>query len=384
MMLGIIVGICAMNVLNSVGEATRQDAVQKFKNMLGTFDTVMIRPGAGRTRGMVSLTNVPPTLKFQDAEALGSELAAVSEVSLVQNAFDVDVIYKDYADSPAIFGVSSNWLKLRGQDVQSGRFISDEDETSHARVAVLGSEVSALLFPQEEPLGKTIRVGAVPFSVVGTLPSQGVGPGGGSLDDLVLVPVTTSATRLFNRDFLTMVIAKLRDPREADAGVAQITELLRSRHRIPNNGLDDFTVTNPKAVMAQLTQLTSTLGTILKGVAILATIIGGAVILGLMTSSVSERARDIGVSRALGASRFDVLLQFLLEAIWCATGAAVIGSVLGAGVTFLVFRIEHLSTRLAPQSAFLNIALAVGLGLACGLYPGWKAARIDPALALRA
>jgi putative ABC transport system permease protein len=384
MMLGIIVGICALSVLNAMGQATRQDAIDKFKNMLGTFDIVMIRPGAGHTRGMVSLTNVPPTLKFQDAEALGTVLPAVSDVSLVQNAFDVDVIYRDRADSPAIFGVSANWLRLRGQSVQTGRVFDDEETASHARVAVLGSEVRALLFPVEEPLGKMIRVGGVPFTVIGTLASQGVGPGGGSLDDLVLVPVTTSATRLFNRDFLTMIIAKLRDPLQADAGVAQISQLLRRRHRIASNGLDDFTVTNPKVVMAQLSQLNSTLGTILEGVAILATMIGSAVIMGLMTSGVSERTRDIGVSRALGASRRDVLLQFVLEAVWCTTAAALIGSGLGTAITVIALRILHMPAVLAPQSALLNIALAIGVGILCGLYPGWKAARTDPALALRA
>jgi putative ABC transport system permease protein len=383
MMLGMIVGICALSVLNSVGEGTRQDALQKFKNMLGTFDTVMIRPGAGRTRGMVSLTNVPPTLKFQDAEAI-ADLPAVLQVALVQNAFGVDVIYRDRTDSPAIFGVTPNWLLLRGEDMQSGRFLTEEDSAARARVAVLGSEVVSLLFPDEEPIGKTVRVGDVPFIVIGTLPSRGVGPGGGSLDDLVIVPVTTSATRLFNRDFLTMVIAQLREPLQADAGVMQITELLRRRHRIATIGLDDFTVTNPKVVMAQVTRLTSTLGTILKGVAIFATIIGSAVIMSLMMSSVSERTRDIGVSRALGASRRDVLFEFLLEAVWCTTAAAMIGSVLGTGIAVFATRVEHLPTVLAPHSALANIALAIGIGVICGLYPAWKAARVDPALALRA
>jgi putative ABC transport system permease protein len=383
MILGLVIGICTLSILSSVGEGTRREALQKFKNMLGTFDTVMIRPGAGRTRGMVSLTNVPPTLKFQDAQALIDELPEVSQVALVQNAFGVDVTYQSRADSPAIFGVSPNWLHLRAQEVRTGRFLDEQDAAAHARVAVLGSEVIALLFPNEEALGKTIRIGEVPFTVIGTLPSQGVGPGGGSLDDLVIVPVTTAATRLFNRDFLTMIIAQLRNPRDPDAAVARIVELLRRRHRTASAALDDFTVTNPKAVMAQLTQLSSTLATILKGVAILATLIGSAVIMSLMISSVSERTRDIGVSRALGARRKDILIQFLLEAIWCATSAAFIGSLLGIGLSWLVARIEHVPPVLALQSAFVNMSVAVGIGIACGLYPGWKAARLDPALALR-
>ena len=136
--------------------------------------------------------------------------------------------------------------------------------------------------------------------------------------------------------------------------------------------------------MAQVTRLTSTLGTILRGVAILATIIGSAVIMSLMMSSVSERTRDIGVSRALGASRRDVLFEFLLEAVWCTTAAAMIGSVLGIGIAVFATRVEHMPTALVPQSALANIALSIGIGVICGLYPAWKAARVDPALALRA
>jgi putative ABC transport system permease protein len=383
MMLGVVIGICALCVLNSIGEGTRQDSLRKFRNMLGTFDTVMIRPGAGRTRGMVSLTNVPPTLMFADADAIAAELPAVSQVALVQNAFGVDVVYHDRADSPAIFGVSPNWLLLRGEEVERGRFITDSDAAAHARVAVLGSEVVSLLFPNEDSLGKILRIGDVPFTVVGTLAPRGVGPGGGSLDDLIIIPVTTSKTRLFNRDFLTMAIAQLRDPTQSDAGVKQISELLRRRHKIANLALDDFTVTNPKAVMAQVTRLTSTLGAILKGVAILATIIGTTVIMGLMISSVSERSRDIGISRAVGAGRTDVLLQFLLEATWCAAIAALIGTALGALITVVAARVMHMPAELELKSVLGNIALAIGIGVICGLYPGWKAARVDPVFALR-
>jgi putative ABC transport system permease protein len=383
MMLGVVIGICALCVLNSIGEGTRQDSLRKFRNMLGTFDTVMIRPGAGRTRGMVSLTNVPPTLMFADADAIAAELPAVSQVALVQNAFGVDVVYHDRADSPAIFGVSPNWLLLRSEEVERGRFIADSDAAAHARVAVLGSEVVSLLFPNEDSLGKILRIGDVPFTVVGTLAPRGVGPGGGSLDDLIIIPVTTSKTRLFNRDFLTMAIAQLRDPTQSDAGVKQISELLRRRHKIANLALDDFTVTNPKAVMAQVTRLTSTLGAILKGVAILATIIGTTVIMGLMISSVSERSRDIGISRAVGAGRTDVLLQFLLEATWCAAIAALIGTALGALITVVAARVMHMPAELELKSVLGNIALAIGIGVICGLYPGWKAARVDPVFALR-
>src|SRR5580698_10948008 len=241
MMAGVMIGICSLTILDSVGESTKRETMKRFKNMLGTFDTVIIRPGSGKTRGMVSLTNVPPTLKFEDAAAIAAELPEMKQVALLQNAFDIDVKYKDKNVSPAIFGVSANWLDLRGDEVTQGNFISEEDIQSLARVAILGRDVLSVLFPEGDAIGKAIRIGDVPFEVKGVLASRGAGPGGGSLDNLILVPVTTASKRLFNRDFLTMLIVELRDPEESDTAVAKITALLRQRHHIAASALDDFT-----------------------------------------------------------------------------------------------------------------------------------------------
>jgi hypothetical protein len=216
MMAGVMIGICSLTILDSMGENTKRETMKRFKNMIGTFDTVIIRPGAGKTRGMVSLTNVPPTLKFEDAAAVAGELPEVKQVAMLQNAFDIDVKYKDKNASPAIFGVSANWLDLRGDEVAQGNFISEEDMQSLARVAILGSDVLPVLFPEGDAIGKTIRIGDVPFQVKGVLASRGAGPGGGSLDNLILIPVTTASKRLFNRDFLTMLIAQVREPDKSD------------------------------------------------------------------------------------------------------------------------------------------------------------------------
>ncbi|MGH9709528.1 MAG: ABC transporter permease [Candidatus Acidiferrales bacterium] len=357
--------------------------MKRFKNMLGTFDTVMIRPGAGKTRGMVSLTNVPPTLKFGDADAIAAEIPEVKQVAQLQNAFDVDVKYRDRTDSPAIFGVSANWLDLRGDDVSEGDFITQDDVKSLARVAVLGSDVLHVLFPNEDPVGKTIRIGDVPFQVKGVLASRGAGPGGGSLDDLILIPVTTASKRLFNRDFLTMLIAQLRDPEKSNAAVSKITALLRQRHHIAASALDDFTITNPQAVMSQVTQMNSTLSTILRGVAIIAMLIGGAVIMSLMLISVSERRREIGLRRSIGASRQDILVQFILEALLISVLGGIIGISLGLGGANLVAWIQKLPPIFALNAIGAAAVLSVGLGLVFGLYPAWKAAHVDPVLALR-
>jgi putative ABC transport system permease protein len=383
MMAGVMMGICSLTILGSVGENTKRETLKRFKNMIGTFDTVIIRPGAGRTRGMVSLTNVPPTLKFEDAAAIATELPEVKQVALLQNAFDIDVKYKDKNVSPAIFGVSANWLDLRGDQVAAGNFISEEDMPSLARVAVLGRDVLPVLFPEGEAIGKVIRIGDVPFQVKGVLAPRGAGPGGGSLDNLILIPVTTASKRLFNRDFLTMLIAQVRDPEKSDAVVAKITALLRQRHHIAASALDDFTLTSPQAVMAQVTQLGSTLSTILQGIATMAMLIGGAVIMSLMLISVSERRKEIGLRRSVGASRQDILLQFILEASLASSFGGLTGIALGLGGTNLVAGLQHLPPILALQALEWTAGLSVGLGVVFGIYPAWRATQVDPVKALR-
>jgi putative ABC transport system permease protein len=382
MMAGVMIGICSLEILDSVGENTKRETMKRFKNMIGTFDTVIIRPGAGKTRGMVSLTNVPPTLKFEDAAAIAAELPEVKQVALLENAFDIDVKYKDKNVSPAIFGVSANWLDLRGDQVAAGSFISEEDTRSLARTAILGRDVLPVLFPGGDAIGKVIRIGDVPFEVKGVLASRGAGPGGASLDNLILIPVTTASKRLFNRDFLTMLIAEVRDPQKSDAAVTKITALLRQRHHIAASALDDFTLTSPQAVMAQVTEMGSTLSTILRGIATIAMFIGGAVIMSLMLISVSERRKEIGLRRSVGASRQDILLQFILEASLVSSFGGLQGIVLGLGGTNLVARLEHLPPILALRALAWTAGLSVGLGLVFGIYPAWRATQVDPVKAL--
>src|SRR5215472_11425532 len=157
MMLGVAIGISSLTALYSVGENTRQETSRRFKNMLGTFDTVMVRPGSGRTRGMPSLTNVEPTLKFDDALAIETGVPEIKQVARLQSAFDIDVKYKERTTATAVFGASPNWLDLRGDEVSEGAWFSDEDEQSLARVAVIGADVQAALFGEAAPEGKTFR-----------------------------------------------------------------------------------------------------------------------------------------------------------------------------------------------------------------------------------
>ena len=383
MMLGILIGIASLAVLSSLGEATKRETMQRFKNMLGTFDAIIIRPGGAKTRGMPTLVNVPPTLRFDDASAIAADLPTIKAVAEVQNAFDIDVKYRERATSPAIFGVSPNWLELRSEEVADGTFFSAEQNTSLARVAVLGVDVRNQLFPGEDPLGKTIRIADIPFDVIGLLKSRGAGPAGASLDNVVLIPVNTASRRLFNRDFLTMLIAQVRDPEHSSEATDQVTSLLHQRHHIRPPALDDFTVTNPAVTMAQVSRAGNTLTKILTGVSLIALLIGGIVIMSLMSIAVSERRKEIGVRRSVGAARPDVVFQFLCEAVFVSLMGGVGGVVLGWAGMELVTRMQHLPPILVWRPFAAAIALSMAVGVVFGLYPAWQASRIDPIEALR-
>jgi putative ABC transport system permease protein len=383
MMGGVTVGIASLVTLSSIGESTRRETMKRFRNMLGTYDTVIIRPGSAKSRGMVSLTNADPTLKFSDADAI-RQLGCIRRAAELQNAFDVDVTYRNRTRTPAIFGVSPNWLDLRGDEVAEGSFISDEEDRSMARIAVLGSDARRDLFPDEDPVGKTIRIGDIPFVVAGVLAPRGAGPGGSSLDNLVLIPVSTASRRLFNRDFLTMLITQIYDPEHPDAAMAQVRSLLRSRHHLPADALDDFTMTSPAAIMKQVTALGSTLQRVLLILSVLATSIGGVVILSITLIGVAERGREIGVRRAVGAARSMVLIQFLLEAVMLSFAGGILGIALGVTGTQAVSRWQHLPFLIDVRIVAMSCVVSIGMGLAAGIYPAWKASRIHPVEALRA
>jgi putative ABC transport system permease protein len=383
MMLGVLVGISSLAILTAIGEGTKRETMQRFKNMVGTFDTIIIRPGGPGFRGMPTLVNVPQSLRFEDAKSIATELPQIKEVVEVQSAFDIDVKYRDHQSSPAVFGVGAKWLALRSEEVADGTFFTEEQNASLSRVAVIGSDVRNDLFPDEDPLQKTIRIGDVPFQIIGLLKSRGAGPAGAQLDNIVLIPINTAVRRLFNRDYLTMLLAQVKDPQQGSETANRITLLLRERHRIQPPALDDFTVTNPAATFAQVMRAGNTLQKILTGVSVMALLIGGIVIMSLMSISVSERRKEIGVRRSVGAARRDIILQFLFEAALVSLSGGIIGIVVGWAGMQLVTRLMHLPSVLVWEPFAVSILLSIAVGIVFGLYPAWNASRVDPIKALR-
>lgn len=383
MMLGITIGIASLIAMASVGEAAKQETMRRFKRMVGTYNVVNVVPGAARTRGMPSVTTVEPSLKFADAKAIAEEASSVRQVAEVQNAFDIDVKYRNNITASAIYGISANWLEMHSYFIEAGNVITEDDVQSLARVAVIGPDIQTALFPNEDPIGKQLRIANVPFQIKGVLVSRGAGPGGASLDSIVFIPVTTASKRLFNRDYLTTINVQLKDPERPEPALEEISTILRDRHGIVPPGEDDFTLSNPRAIAEQVAEVRSTLTTVLTGVAAIATIIGGTVIMSLMLIAVSERRREIGVRRAVGATRQDVMLQFVVEAAIISLVGGLAGIALGVVGALIATAQQQLPPVLMWSAIGGAVVLSVGIGLVFGLQPAWKAANIDPIEALR-
>jgi putative ABC transport system permease protein len=383
MMAGVLIGVASLTVLSSIGAGTSQVTMGRFKNMLGTFDTLMIQPGGAKNRGMVTVANTEATLSFDDADAIAREVPSIRQVVEVLDVLDGDISYRDRHETAGVFGVSVNWPEVRGDQLASGDFFDQTDVETLARTAVLGADLKDKLFPNEDPLGKTVRIGSVPFVIKGVLAPRGVGPSGQSLDHLLYIPVTTASKRLFNRDYLTMAVAQLKDENQSDAAKAQITALLRQRHHLAAGALDNFTVSSPRAVIAQISAMGSAIGNMLRLSAFLAILLGGVIILSVMFIGVAGRRSEIGLRRAAGASRRAILWQFLLEAILLSGLGALIGAALGIIGAQLVGAVERLPLIVDLPAVGAALASSLLVGLVFGLLPAWRASRVDPAAALR-
>jgi putative ABC transport system permease protein len=383
MMAGVLIGVMSLTLLSSIGAGTSEVTIGRFKNMLGTFDTLIIQPGGPKNRGMVTVANTEATLSFDDADAIAREVPAIRQSVEVLNVLDGDISYRDRHETAGVFGVSVNWPEVRGDQIASGDFFDQSDAASLARTAVLGADLKAELFASEDPLGKTVLIGGVPFVVKGVLAPRGVGPTGQSLDNLLYVPVTTASKRLFNRNYLTMVIAQLKDENQSEAAKSAVTALLRQRHHLAPGVLDNFSVSSPRAVVAQISAMGSTIGRMLRVIAMLAILLGGVVILCVMFIGVAARRREIGLRRAAGASRQAIVLQFLLEAAILSGLGALIGALLGIAGVQLVGLVERLPFVMDVPTILTAVVASVLVGLIFGLLPAWRASRVDPATALR-
>lgn len=377
-MLGIIIGVAAVIALVSIGNGVKQD-IQNSISSLGS-NLLMVMPGAPRTPGVRPSQGSMKSLKVSDYQAI-SKLDGVKAAS-PYTANSYVSIYQSKNWTTTVSGVSSNFQDVNNWTMSEGRFISSKNVENRERVAVVGQTVVKNLFAGEDPVGKEIRVKNIPFRVIGVLNSKGNGTMGNDQDDVIFIPYTTAMERVEGVDYLRMVYVVANDDNGIDRLQSDIENLLRVRHSIKDTNLDDFNIQNMKSIMETMEQTTGTLTLFLGAVAAISLVVGGIGIMNIMLVSVTERTREIGIRKALGATYFVIVTQFLIEAVVISLMGGLIGIALGIGASKLIGLASGMSTVISVPTIILSFAFSMAIGLVFGIYPARKAAKLNPIDAL--
>ena len=377
-MLGIIIGVAAVIALVSIGNGVKQD-IQNSISSLGS-NLLMVMPGAPRTPGVRPSQGSMKSLKVSDYQAI-SKLDGVKAAS-PYTANSYVTIYQSKNWTTTVSGVSSNFQDVNNWTMAEGRFISSKNVENRERVAVVGQTVVKNVFAGEDPVGKEIRVKNIPFRVIGVLNSKGNGTMGNDQDDVIFIPYTTAMERVEGVDYLRMVYVVASDDNGIDRLQSDIENLLRVRHSIKDTNLDDFNIQNMKSIMETMEQTTGTLTLFLGAVAAISLVVGGIGIMNIMLVSVTERTREIGIRKALGATYFVIVTQFLIEAVVISLMGGLIGIALGIGASKLIGLASGMSTVISVPTIVLSFAFSMAIGLVFGIYPARKADKLNPIDAL--
>jgi putative ABC transport system permease protein len=390
-MLGMIIGVGAVITLMAVGRGAQATVAQQIQN-LGT-NLLFVRPGSSQQGGVRAGQGSAPSLTLDDATALAQQVPTIAGVA-PEITGSGQLIAGGQNWSTRILGTSASYPQVRNARVARGDFITREDEDKRANVVVLGSTVVTNLFPTGDPIGQTVRVSlsgrpGVNFRVVGVMESKG-GSGFGNTDDQVFVPATAYATRLsasrtVHGDVTVGTInVEVRSVTDMPAAQQQLATLLRQRHRVT---ADDFTIQSQEDFLQTASQVTGTMTVLLGSIAGISLLVGGIGIMNIMLVSVTERTREIGIRKAVGARRQDILLQFLIEATTVSVLGGLIGIAVGMGLARVVGRLglpgPFANALVTADAVLLSFTVSAAVGLFFGIYPATRAARLRPIEALR-
>jgi putative ABC transport system permease protein len=385
-MLGIVVGVAAVIILMAVGKGSTQSIISRFSS-LGA-NTLTISPGSSQQQGGIRLAfGSASTLTLEDSEAIAANVNHVAAVAPTSST-QVQAIVGKLNERATVTGVTPEYAQVNGLQIAEGEFISADDNSSEARVVVIGSNVQTVLFPDSDPIGQTIRAGNYIVTVIGVLQSSGQSTFG-STDNAVLIPLGTlqllggQQTTKNGDHVVSSIGVEITDTKYVTAVTNDITTLLLDRHQILDTASADFSVTSVEALLSNLTSVTNQLTLLLGAIAAISLLVGGIGVMNIMLVSVLERTREIGIRKALGARESDIWAQFLIEAAFLTFTGGIVGVFIGWGGAYIINRMGTYATVVTPDIIILAVSVSVGIGLFFGFYPAWNASRLEPIKALR-
>ena len=383
-MLGIVIGVAAVISLVAVGKGAQAQVLSQFQALGSNLVTVSAMQNFGFSQS--GLQTSSPDLTMADVKAIEALASSVSLVAPVYSS-TATVTYGGNTSSTSINGVTEAYSTVRNAPVTLGRFISTADNDKTAMVAVLGTTVVEDLFGSASvnPVGQTIRINRQNYEVIGVLESKGTN-GPQNQDDVIMLPLHTAQLKLGGAGTTTVktINLQVRSADEMDLAQAQVTAIMRSRHKLAAGAEDDFLVRNQADILSSVTSTSNTFTTLLGSIAAISLLVGGIGIMNIMLVSVTERTREVGLRKAVGAKRGDILVQFLTEAIVISALGGLIGVVLGVGGAQVIAPLLGASSAVVTgQSIVLAVAVSLAIGVFFGLYPANRAAGLNPIEALR-
>jgi putative ABC transport system permease protein len=377
-MLGIVIGIASVILIISLGQGASESITSQV-SALGT-NLIFVIPGT-QTPGRVSSTT---TLTYNDSLILADKnrIANISGVSAQVNT-TAEVVANGQNKNTSIQGVGAAYQTIGALEMNQGEFISTEDENVYARVAVLGPQVVTDLFGDNfNPIGNTITIKSLSFRVIGVIKEKG-STTFSNPDETIYIPVTTSMKMLLGQNFVQAISVEATDGQKIDQTISDIKDILLDQHKISDPTLADFTIRSSRDALSILGNITGVLTGMLAGIAAISLVVGGIGIMNIMLVTVTERTKEIGLLKAIGARRADILAQFLIEAVVLTVAGGVVGIVVGVSSAFLITRVLPIPFIVQPIAIILAVGVSTIVGVIFGIYPAQRAAKLSPIDALR-
>lgn len=380
-MLGVIIGVGAVIAMLAIGEGSKASIRSQISEMGSNM--IMIMPGAEQHGGVRQSSDDMQTLKPADYEALIRQATTVANITPTVSSSGQWINGNNNYPSQAQ-GVNTQFLDIRQRKVAQGEMFTEHDVKTAAKVCVLGKTLVDNLFPDgTDPIGKVVRFGAIPLTVIGVLDEKGYNTMGQDQDDMALVPYTTVMKRMLAIDYIQGIQASAIDEERTNATIAEITDILRTSHKLRDDQDDNFTIRSMQELATMISSTSSMMTVLLACVAGISLLVGGIGIMNIMIVSVTERTREIGLRMSIGATGKDIMTQFLIEAVIISVTGGIIGIIMGSLSTWFIKLLAHWPVQINTASVVLSFAVCTIIGVIFGFYPAAKASNLDPIEAIR-